>query len=97
MVNWKNPVDIFGDFSKQTLQNMLFAFLPFEIGTATAGQGFRRALTMGTQPQAGLPGKIADFSVGLDASLSLVGHEAAEILQKTLKMGRQTAGCSLGG
>lgn len=93
-VNWRNPVDIIGDFAEQSAKNVAFAFAPFTAGGAGAKQLWRKGLTVPADsvPATGIKRSLQNALIDMDDSLSLIGEEAADLLAK----GARVSGRSLG-
>lgn len=92
-VNWRNPVDVIGDFAQQSIKNIAFAFTPFEGGVGAAQHGWRKALTSSVNQAAPKAQRAAHGAIiDLDASLKLIGHEASDIVARGVAVSGRSMG-----
>lgn len=94
-VNWSNPVDVIGDFANQSMKNLAFAFLPFEVGTGAAQQGWRKALTQGSNANySGLQKVGRDVAVNIDKSLAKVGQQFGDLTSRAVRYSQGSIGAA---
>ena len=92
-VDWGNPLDVGADFVGQSAKNIGMAFAPFSVGTASMRHGFRRAMTYGEQGATGFQGTAQDYAgVSMQSTLRMVGHDAADLLNKTVQLSKRSGG-----
>lgn len=96
-VNWYNPADVISDFVGQSIVNVATITLPFE-GLGAAGAAGKSSLTTLANSMNDLNAlspiqrKSASLAVDLRSLLSEVGHDAADVINKGLKLSSQTSG-----
>lgn len=90
---WYNPVDVIGDFSRQSLKNVA-TLVPWELGQSGLKQGYRSLMTYGdfvTGTPTFSP-RIKGFSQGLRGVLSFFGHDASQLIYKGTQVSQRTTG-----
>lgn len=94
-VNWSNPVDIVGDFARQSMANVAMAFAPFTAGGAAVQHGWRKALTSSVD-QAAPAGRRAVHNAIIDIndSLDLIGQEASDLIAKASQVSSRSMGAA---
>lgn len=88
------PVDILGDFAEQSVKNLAFAFLPFDVGRAGASHGYRKLMEASTGPTSGVPSVVQESMVSARQVLSLVGHSSSDLIADTVRRSRLTTGAA---
>ena len=93
-VNWKNPIDVIGDFAQQSVKNLATAFIPFEAASGSVTSAFRNSVTDASSIGMSNVARSAsqEFSVNMMAGLKAVGFEASDIIQQGVKVSRQSTG-----
>lgn len=92
-INWTNPIDVIGDFAQQSIKNLAFAMLPFEAGVGATQHAWRKHLTDATAIGfGGSRSATQELFVGVNASLELIGHQASDLISKSVMKTRQTTG-----
>ncbi len=87
-VNWKNPFDVIGDFSYETLKNLSINVLPFEVGSGALKNSYQtyaaKALTQ--------PGNKQYAFLTAKTTLNQMGIEFGNLMDKTIRMSHQSIG-----
>lgn len=98
-VHWNNPVDVITNFVTESTKNLAFAILPFEAGIGGAASLKRSALSYGDDMVIHTANQRLkqDMSVSLNVILGQVGADAADILNKGLRLSSQTSGAFTAG
>jgi hypothetical protein len=101
-VNWYNPVDVLTDFVKTSTINIATMTLPFE-GLGAAGAAGKSSLTTLANSMNDLNAlspikqKASSFAFDLKSLLAEVGHDAADVLNKGIKLSSKTSGAFAAG
>jgi hypothetical protein len=100
--NWKNPVDVLGDFASQSMRNTFGLLLPFEGAKGTGSNvysRFRDAAHMTERQMAEastfvgkLQRNVASKSVNVNKTLGLVGHDISQVLGRGVQRAEQFTG-----
>lgn len=92
-VNWYNPVDVVTDFVTQSVKNTAFMIAPFEAGSGATTQSWRKFMSHSdTLMSSGGSESMRTASIGLQAILARMGHDASDIVQKGVRLSAQTTG-----
>lgn len=93
--NWKNPLDVFGDFAEQSMKNLAFSFLPFEGAAGAAKHGWNKALTNAANSNYHGIQKVArDAVVDINTQLSRVGQDFTDIAAQAIRYSRKSTGAA---
>jgi hypothetical protein len=101
-VNWYNPADVLTDFVKTSTINVATMILPFE-ALGAAGAAGKSSLTTLANSMNDLSAlspvkqKAAGFAFDLKSVLAEVGHDAADVLNKGIKLSSRTSGAFAAG
>lgn len=93
-VHWNNPIDVITNFVTESTKNLAFAILPFEAAGGGATSLKRSALSYGDDMVIHTANQRLkqDMSVSLNVILGQVGADAADILNKGLRLSSQSSG-----
>jgi hypothetical protein len=94
-INWKNPLDVIGDFAWASTKNLATMMLPWESAGGAAKQGFRKFATYNDlllrNPRN--TSKSLEYGVlSLKTLLGQVGADSTDLLNKGIKLTQQTTG-----
>ena len=92
-VNWKNPIDVFGDFAHNSVNQMASLLAPAEIGQGSLKFGWRKMMNDGdfvsnTQPFS----NFKDGLIGVKSSLDQLGQDSLKLINETTRRSSQVAG-----
>ncbi len=85
--NWSSPVDVVGDFASESIKNIAFNVLPFDVGAGAAIQKYR-GLSMVLRNNPGNSPGVASTRYMLEQ----LGASATDIMHRTMKLGHQSMG-----
>ena len=101
-VNWYNPADVLTDFVKTSTINVATMILPFEALGAAGAAGKSSLTTLANSMNdlnslSPVKQKAAGFAFDLKSLLAEVGHDAADVLNKGIKLSSRTSGAFAAG
>jgi hypothetical protein len=101
-VNWYNPADVLTDFVKTSTINVATMILPFEALGAAGAAGKSSLTTLASSMNdlsalSPIKQKTASFAFDLRSLLAEVGHDASDVLNKSIKLSSRTSGAFAAG